>query len=55
MDGLELEMINATIWCARLFAGVTVIGTVMEFRPLGLMREVGTMSFGFALAYLSLL
>lgn len=28
---------------------------MIEFRPTGLMRDVGTMSFGFTLAYLSLL
>lgn len=55
MNWIELEMVNAAIWCAWLFAGVTIIAAVMEFRPRGLMREVGTMSFGFALAYLSLL
>lgn len=55
MNGIELEMVNAAIWCAWLFSGVTIIAAVMEFRPRGLMREVGTMSFGFALAYLSLL
>lgn len=55
MTGLKLEMVNSAIWFARLFAGVTLFAALMEFRPLGLVREVGTMSFGFALAYLSLL
>ncbi len=55
IDGIEAQMVHAAIWCAWLFAGVTVVATVMEFRPLGVVREVGTMSFWFALAYLSLL
>lgn len=55
INGIEAEMVNAAIWCAWLFAGATILATVMEFRPWGLMREVGTMSFWFALAYLSLL
>ena len=55
MMGLKLEMVNSAIRFSRLFAWVTLFAAVMEFRPLWLAREVGTMSFGFALAYLSLL
>ena len=55
IDGIQADMVNAAIWCAWLFAGVTIVAAIMEFRPLWLMREVGTMSFWFALAYLSLL
>lgn len=55
INGWEAEMVNAAIWCAWLFAGVTIRGTIIEFRPYWLVREVGTMSFWFALAYLSLL
>jgi len=55
IDWLEAQMVHAAIWCAWLFSAVTIVATVMEFRPFWLMREVGTMSFWFALAYLSLL
>lgn len=34
---------------------VSIISLCIEYKPLGLLRDVGTMFFGFALAYLSLL
>lgn len=55
INGLEAEMVNAAMRTAWLFAWVTIVAAVMEFRPRGVVREVGTMSFWFALAYLSLL
>lgn len=55
INGIEADMVNATIWIAWLFAGVSIVAAVMEFRPWGLVREVWTMSFWFALAYVSLL
>jgi hypothetical protein len=32
---------------------VSLISTIIEFKPYGLLRDVGIMFFGFALAYLS--
>jgi len=34
---------------------VSLLGTIMEYKPWGLMRDVGTMFFGFSLGYLALL
>jgi len=49
---LLLENVSRYAW---VFFIITFVGTLMEFRPSGLMRDVGTMAFGFALAYLALL
>jgi len=32
---------------------ISLVATIVEFKPLGLVRDVGIMFFGFALAYLS--
>ena len=55
ITGLKLQVLETAQRYAWIFAGLTLVAAVMEFRPWGLVREVGTMSFGFALAYLSLL
>jgi len=39
---------------AFVLLGISLLSTVIEFKPLGLMRDVGTMFFGFSLAYLSM-
>lgn len=38
---------------ARVLFAVSLISTIVEFKPLGLVRDIGIMFFGFALAYLS--
>lgn len=51
----KLQLLQDVSRYAYMFFVVTLLWTIVEFRPTGLMRDVGTMSFGFALAYLSLL
>ncbi len=51
----RLLLLNDVSWYAMLFFVVTFVGTMMEFRPSWLMRDVWTMAFWFALAYLALL
>lgn len=38
---------------ALLLFFVSLISVVIEYKPLGLLRDVGIMFFGFAIAYLS--
>lgn len=57
-DGMSVERVALLQWVQRyavVFLVLAVCATVMEFRPSGLVRDVGTMTFGFVLAYLSLL
>ena len=43
------------VWeIALLFFLLSLVYTVIEYKPYGLVRDLGTMVFGFALAYLSI-
>lgn len=51
----KLWLLQSVSRYAIIFFIVTFIWTLMEFRPTWLMRDIWTMSFWFALAYLALL
>lgn len=50
-----LTLLQDVSWYAMVFFIVTALGTIIEFRPWWLMRDVWTMGFWFVLAYLALL
>lgn len=50
----KLLLLDNTTVLAILFGVMTLVWTYIEFKPWWLMRDVGTMTIGFALAYLSL-
>ena len=47
------ETLFITKHLARILFVLSLVYTVIEFKPFGLLRDVGTMFFGFSLAYLS--
>jgi UDP-N-acetylmuramyl pentapeptide phosphotransferase/UDP-N-acetylglucosamine-1-phosphate transferase len=50
----RMWVLSDTMLIASLFGVMTLVWTIIEFKPWWLMRDVGTMSVGFVLAYLSL-
>lgn len=50
----KLSLLTDTTLIAVFFGVITIVGACIEFKPWWLMRDVGTMTIGFALAYLSL-
>lgn len=50
----KMWVLSDTMLIAWLFGVMTLIWTIIEFKPWWLMRDVGTMSVWFVLAYLSL-
>lgn len=51
----KLWLLQDVSWYAIVFFIVTFVWAIIEFRPTWLMRDVWTMAFWFALAYLALL
>lgn len=49
------EVLQIVIRLASVFAMVSFVYTIVEYKPYGLLRDAGVMVYGFALAYLSLL
>ena len=54
-----ISIVNADVlqWIsdiALVFFFVSFMYTLIEYKPYGLVRDIGTMMFGFALAYLSI-
>jgi len=47
-----LELVITVSWVLAIFSALY---TVVEWKPFGLVRDMGTMFYGYALAYLSLL
>jgi hypothetical protein len=50
----KLTVLTDTTYLATIFGVMTLVGACIEFKPWWLMRDVGTMTIWFALAYLSL-
>lgn len=48
----QLEIVKII---ALTLGAVSIVYTYIEYKPLGLIRDIGTTLFGFSLAYLSLL
>jgi hypothetical protein len=55
VDPLQISLLTNAMYLALLLGSIGLIYLFIEYKPRGLLRDVGTMVFGFLLAYLSLL
>lgn len=55
MSPERYALLSGVSWYAMTFFIATLVAAFIEFRPRGVMRDVGTMTFGFVLWYLALL
>ena len=49
------QVLTFVSYTSVILAVIAAVSTVIEYKPLGILRDVGTMFFGFAMAYLALL
>jgi hypothetical protein len=49
----NLQILMTVKYMSRALFVISLVSTIVEFKPLGLVRDVGIMFYGFALAYLS--
>ena len=53
-DAERLQILTFVQYASFALFALSLISTVIEYKPLGLLRDVGIMFFGFTLAYLSI-
>jgi hypothetical protein len=52
-EGNSLEILTITQNLAFILFAISLVSTFIEYKPLGLLRDIGIMFFGFSIAYLS--
>jgi len=54
ITSLNAEILSWVSTIASLFFVLSLVYTLIEYKPYGLLRDLGTMVFGFTLAYISI-
>jgi UDP-N-acetylmuramyl pentapeptide phosphotransferase/UDP-N-acetylglucosamine-1-phosphate transferase len=55
IDSGQIAVLNIALWFSFLLGIIGLIYMRIEYKPRGLLRDIGTVLMGFLLAYLSLL
>jgi UDP-N-acetylmuramyl pentapeptide phosphotransferase/UDP-N-acetylglucosamine-1-phosphate transferase len=51
---VNAEILSRVSMVSSLFFVLSLVYTIVEYKPYGLLRDLGTMVFGFTLAYISI-